>query len=157
MRTFLCTDQRCASIFEPRPSSVLTQQLSTGSMSTPSGYTNNGTTPRDRLPGYAAAGTGSGTGSGSGAVGVGVGAVPLPHAGPLSSCGFSSGSEFEPPSPRRAASASPKHTFTFRIVMKKVDSSPEALCPERHRSRIIDRYRRRDSRRKRIHDAGKSF
>ncbi|KAH8253888.1 hypothetical protein KR032_007465 [Drosophila birchii] len=151
VRTFLCTDQRCASIFEPRPSSVLTQQLSTGSMSTPSGYTNNGTMPRERFPGYAAAGTGSGTGAGVGAVG------PLPHPGPLSSCGFSSGSEFEPPSPRRAASASPKHTFTFRIVMKKVDSSPEALCPERHRSRIIDRYRRRDSRRKRIHDAGKSF
>ncbi|XP_026835782.1 serine-enriched protein isoform X3 [Drosophila erecta] len=137
VRTFLCTDQRCASIFEPRPSSVLTQQLSTGSMSTPSGYTNG--TPR--VPGAAP-----------------VGPVPLPHPGaPLSSCGFSSGSEFEPPSPRRAASASPKHTFTFRIVMKKVDSSPEALCPERHRSRIIDRYRRRDSRRKRIHDAGKSF
>ncbi|KAH8284627.1 hypothetical protein KR018_008619 [Drosophila ironensis] len=136
VRTFLCTDQRCASIFEPRPSSVLTQQLSSGSMSTPSGYTNG--TPR--VPGAA-----------SGAVG------PQPHPGPLSSCGFSSGSEFEPPSPRRAASASPKHTFTFRIVMKKVDSSPEALCPERHRSRIIDRYRRRDSRRKRIHDAGKSF
>jgi len=137
VRTFLCTDQRCASIFEPRPSSVLTQQLSTGSMSTPSGYTNG--TPR--IPGAAP-----------------VGPVPLPHpSAPLSSCGFSSGSEFEPPSPRRAASASPKHTFTFRIVMKKVDSSPEALCPERHRSRIIDRYRRRDSRRKRIHDAGKSF
>ncbi|XP_052838653.1 LOW QUALITY PROTEIN: serine-enriched protein [Drosophila gunungcola] len=140
VRTFLCTDQRCASIFEPRPSSVLTQQLSTGSMSTPSGYTNG--TPR-----------------------VLFGPVPLAHPGPLSSTcgggggggGFSSGSEFEPPSPRRAASASPKHTFTFRIVMKKVDSSPEALCPERHRSRIIDRYRRRDSRRKRIHDAGKSF
>lgn len=136
VRTFLCTDQRCASIFEPRPSSVLTQQLSTGSMSTPSGYTNG--TPR--VPGAVPSGP-----------------VPLPHPGPLSSCGFSSGSEFEPPSPRRAASASPKHTFTFRIVMKKVDSSPEALCPERHRSRIIDRYRRRDSRRKRIHDAGKSF
>ncbi|KAH8372848.1 hypothetical protein KR009_006576 [Drosophila setifemur] len=137
VRTFLCTDQRCASIFEPRPSSVLTQQLSSGSMSTPSGYTNGNA---QRIPGAA-----SGT------------PHPLPHPGPLSSGGFSSGSEFEPPSPRRAASASPKHTFTFRIVMKKVDSSPEALCPERHRSRIIDRYRRRDSRRKRIHDAGKSF
>ncbi|XP_034653790.1 serine-enriched protein isoform X4 [Drosophila subobscura] len=139
VKTFLCTDQRCASIFEPRPSSVLTQQLSTGSMSTPSGYTNG--TPRipsSNVPG----------------------AVPPAAAlppGQLHSCGFSSGSEFEPPSPRRAASASPKHTFTFRIVMKKVDSSPEALCPERHRSRIIDRYRRRDSRRKRIHEAGKSF
>ncbi|XP_026841772.1 serine-enriched protein isoform X3 [Drosophila persimilis] len=137
VKTFLCTDQRCASIFEPRPSSVLTQQLSTGSMSTPSGYTNG--TPR--IPST-------------------VGTVPtaaMPPGGQLHSCGFSSGSEFEPPSPRRAASASPKHTFTFRIVMKKVDSSPEALCPERHRSRIIDRYRRRDSRRKRIHEAGKSF
>lgn len=123
VKTFLCTDQRCASIFEPRPSSVLTQQLSTGSMSTPSGY-------------------GNGT--------------PCPVVGSVAA-GFSSGSEFEPPSPRRAASASPKHTFTFRIVMKKVDSSPEALCTERHRSRIFDRYRRRDSRRKRIHEAGKSF
>ncbi|XP_054738429.1 serine-enriched protein isoform X1 [Anastrepha obliqua] len=123
VKTFLCTDQHCASIFEPRPSSVLTQQLSTGSMSTPSGY---------------------GNGTPCAIVGGAVG-------------GFSSGSEFEPPSPRRAASASPKHTFTFRIVLKKVDSSPEALCPERHRSRIFDRYRRRDSRRKRIHDAGKSF
>lgn len=125
VKTFLCTDQRCASIFEPRPSSVLTQQFSTGSMSTPSGYANG--TPRALS-----------------AVGSSVGG------------GFSSGSEFEPPSPRRAASASPKHTFTFRIVLKKVDSSPEALCPERHRSRIIDRYRRRDSRRRRLQTTGKS-
>ncbi|XP_067626532.1 serine-enriched protein isoform X3 [Eurosta solidaginis] len=123
VKTFLCTDQRCASIFEPRPSSVLTQQLSTGSMSTPSGYGNG---------------------------------IPYPVVGGAAG-GFSSGSEFEPPSPRRAASASPKHTFTFRIVLKKVDSSPEDLCTERHRSRIFDRYRRRDSRRKRIYDGGKSF
>ncbi|KAM7345455.1 speckle type BTB/POZ protein [Cochliomyia hominivorax] len=127
VKTFLCTDQRCASIFEPRPSSVLTQQFSTGSMSTPSGYANG--TPR-------ALSTAGGSISGFG--------------------GFSSGSEFEPPSPRRATSASPKHTFTFRIVLKKVDSSPEALCPERHRSRIIDRYRRRDSRRRRLQTVGKS-
>lgn len=127
VKTFLCTDKRCASIFEPRPTSALTQQLSTGSMSTPSGCGNG--TPRVVM---------SSSTSGAG-------------------CGFSSGSEFEPPSPRRAASASPKHTFTFRIVMKKVDSSPEALCPEKHRSRMIDRYRRRDSRRKRLHDVGKSF
>lgn len=127
VKTFLCTDQRCASIFEPRPSSVLTQQFSTGSMSTPSGYANG--TPRAL----------SNTGGGSFGFG-----------------GFSSGSEFDPPSPRRATSASPKHTFTFRIVLKKVDSSPEALCPERHRSRIIDRYRRRDSRRRRLQTVGKS-
>ncbi|KAL7738353.1 hypothetical protein ACLKA6_006673 [Drosophila palustris] len=159
VKTFLCTDLRCASIFEPRPSSVLTQQLSTGSMSTPSasGYS------APRVPATMGSGAvappsgGAGVGVGI-AVGVGVGVGGVPHANAsLGSCGFSSGSEFEPPSPRRAASASPKHTFTFRIVMKKVDSSPEALCPERHRSRIIDRYRRRDSRRKRIHDAGKSF
>lgn len=99
---------------------------------------------------------GGGGGGGAGAGGAGVFGIHHANAS-LGSCGFSSGSEFEPPSPRRAASASPKHTFTFRIVMKKVDSSPEALCPERHRSRIIDRYRRRDSRRKRLHDAGKSF
>lgn len=162
VKTFLCTDLRCASIFEPRPSSVLTQQLSTGSMSTPSA---SGGYSAPRVPVIVGVPTSASTS---------VAAVPsIPAAtGPsscfsyaqshhanasLGSCGFSSGSEFEPPSPRRAASASPKHTFTFRIVMKKVDSSPEALCPERHRSRIIDRYRRRDSRRKRIHDAGKSF
>ncbi|EDW60210.1 serine-enriched protein isoform X3 [Drosophila virilis] len=156
VKTFLCTDVRCASIFEPRPSSVLTQQLSTGSMSTPSasGYTN---APRiSSAMGAPLPAIGVGVGAGVG-VGVTVG-VGITHANASrGSCGFSSGSEFEPPSPRRAASASPKHTFTFRIVMKKVDSSPEALCPERHRSRIIDRYRRRDSRRKRIQDAGKSF
>lgn len=73
---------------------------------------------------------------------------------------LTSSSEFEPPSPRRAASASPKHTFTFRIVLKKVDSSPDALCPssERRRSKDrTDRIRRRDSRKKRFWEAGKSF
>ncbi|XP_055706516.1 serine-enriched protein-like [Phlebotomus papatasi] len=70
----------------------------------------------------------------------------------------SSGSEFEPPSPRRASSVSPKHTFTFRIVLKKVESSPDDLCPTREprRSRV-DRHKRRDSRRKRLMDTGKSF
>ncbi|XP_023160651.1 serine-enriched protein isoform X2 [Drosophila hydei] len=158
VKTFLCTDLRCASIFEPRPSSVLTQQLSTGSMSTPSASASvSGYTNAPRIPsalGGMAAMPAIGVGVGVG-IPVGIGIAPANAS--LGSCGFSSGSEFEPPSPRRAASASPKHTFTFRIVMKKVDSSPEALCPERHRSRIIDRYRRRDSRRKRIHDAGKSF
>lgn len=80
----------------------------------------------------------------------------------------SSGSEFEGPSPRRALSASPKHTFTFRIVMKKVESSPEDLCPcpstaERRQTRTHqrERHRRGDSRRRknRFSDigAGKSF
>lgn len=106
-RAFLCTDQRCTSIFEPRPGRVLA------------------TTSSQLMPG-----------------------------GPASS------GEFEPPSPRRAASASPKHTFTFRIVLKKVDSSPDAICPsaERRRSRERnERLRRRDSRKKRLMDAGKSF
>lgn len=101
-RSFLCTDQRCSSIFEPRPGRS------------------------DSL-----------------------------CVGPPSSS-----SEFEPPSPRRAASASPKHTFTFRIVMKKMDSSPDAICPsaERRRSRERnERLRRRDSRKKRLMDVGKSF
>lgn len=100
VRTFLCTDQRCSAIFEPRPGRTTSQFL---------GQTTN---------------------------------------------------EFEPPSPRRAASASPKHTFTFRIVLKKVDSSPDAICPstERRRSRDrTDRLRRRDSRKKRLMDAAKSF
>lgn len=81
----------------------------------------------------------------------------------LSTTDTSSGSEFEGPSPRRALSASPKHTFTFRIVMKKVESSPEELCStslhgprhQRERERI-----RRDSRRRksRLNDnKGKSF
>uniref|UniRef100_A0A1B0ADD3 BTB domain-containing protein n=1 Tax=Glossina pallidipes TaxID=7398 RepID=A0A1B0ADD3_GLOPL len=127
VKTFLCTDQRCANIFEPRPSSILTQQFSTGSMSTPTGYAS------------------------------GVSKV-VSIAGSGGSAGVSSSSEFEPPSPRRATSASPKHTFTFRIVLKKVDSLPETLFNERHRSRIIERYRRRDSRRKRLQEtAGKSF
>ncbi|KAL9912709.1 speckle type BTB/POZ protein isoform 4-T10 [Glossina fuscipes fuscipes] len=127
VKTFLCTDQRCANIFEPRPSSILTQQFSTGSMSTPTGYAS------------------------------GISKV-VSIAGSGGSAGVSSSSEFEPPSPRRATSASPKHTFTFRIVLKKVDSLPETLFNERHRSRIIERYRRRDSRRKRLQEtAGKSF
>lgn len=83
----------------------------------------------------------------------------------LSTTDTSSGSEFEGPSPRRALSASPKHTFTFRIVMKKVESSPDDLCAtsaERHGSRHQrERERlRRDSRRKksRLNDnKGKSF
>lgn len=108
VRTFLCTDQRCASIFEPRPCTGTTSFLG------------------------------------------GVGSGPNQT---------SSGSEFEPPSPRRAASASPKHTFTFRIVLKKVDSSPDAICPsaERRSRDRSDRFKRRDSRRKRLADAGKSF
>lgn len=73
---------------------------------------------------------------------------------------LTSSSEFEPPSPRRAASASPKHTFTFRIVLKKVDSSPDAICPSADRRRSKDRserLRRRDSRKKRFWETGKSF
>lgn len=97
---FLCTDKRCASIFEPRPARLSSTHLDT-----------------------------------------------------------SSGSEFEPPSPRRAASASPKHTFTFRIVLKKVDSSPDAICPsaERRNREKIDKHKRRDSRRKKLLEIGKSF
>lgn len=98
---FLCTDKRCASIFEPRPARLSSTHLDT-----------------------------------------------------------SSGSEFEPPSPRRAASASPKHTFTFRIVLKKVDSSPDAICPSAER-RIardkLEKNKRRDSRRKKLLEIGKSF
>lgn len=73
----------------------------------------------------------------------------------LSTTDTSSGSEFEAPSPRRALSASPKHTFTFRIVMKKVESSPDDLCA-RHQS---ERSRRDSRRRKsRLNDGkGKSF
>lgn len=100
-RSFLCTDQRCASIFEPRPGRMTASQLL-----------------------------------------------------------LSNPNEFEPPSPRRAASASPKHTFTFRIVLKKVDSSPDAICPSAERRRSRDRnerLRRRDSRKKRMLDSGKSF
>lgn len=103
-RAFICTDQRCASIFEPRP-----------------------------YPNYSTS---------------------------YLSSHLTSSSEFEPPSPRRAASASPKHTFTFRIVLKKVDSSPETLCQttERRRSKDrTDRIRRRDSRKKRFWETGKSF
>lgn len=103
-RAFICTDQRCAAIFEPRP-----------------------------CPNYSTS---------------------------YLSSHLTSSSEFEPPSPRRAASASPKHTFTFRIVLKKVDSSPDAICPssERRRSKDrTDRIRRRDSRKKRFWETGKSF
>lgn len=102
-RSFLCTDQRCAAIFEPRPGRIVSPFL-----------------------GHASSHT----------------------------C------EFEPPSPRRAASASPKHTFTFRIVLKKVDSSPDAICPSAERRRSRDRQerlKRRDSRKKRLMDTGKSF
>jgi hypothetical protein len=79
----------------------------------------------------------------------------------LSTTDTSSGSEFEGPSPRRALSASPKHTFTFRIVMKKVESSPEDLCiggDERHGSRHQrerERLRRDSRRRKSRLDSGK--
>lgn len=83
----------------------------------------------------------------------------------LSTTDTSSGSEFEGPTPRRALSASPKHTFTFRIVMKKVESSPEDLCTgmdERQGSRYQrERERlRRDSRRRKSRldsSKGKSF
>jgi hypothetical protein len=84
----------------------------------------------------------------------------------LNTTDTSSGSEFEAPSPRRALSASPKHTFTFRIVMKKVESSPEDLCfsncAERQCARQTrERERqRRDSRRRksRLNEGkGKSF
>uniref|UniRef100_A0A182QS62 BTB domain-containing protein n=1 Tax=Anopheles farauti TaxID=69004 RepID=A0A182QS62_9DIPT len=114
---FLCTDKRCAAIFEPRPTS---------------------------------GGVGGASSSGG---------APAR----LSSCYLdtSSGSEFEPPSPRRAASASPKHTFTFRIVLKKVDSSPDAICPSAERRQLRDkaetRHKRRDSRRKKLLEIGKSF
>lgn len=103
-RAFICTDQRCASLFEPRP-------------------------------------------------------CPYYSTSYLSS-NFTSSSEFDPPSPRRAASASPKHTFTFRIVLKKVDSSPDTLYPSTERRRSKDRterIRRRDSRKKRFWETGKIF
>lgn len=96
-QTFLCLDNRCSSIFEPRPSRTSSPYLGQG---------------------------------------------------------YSSGGEFDPPSPRRAASASPKHSFTFRIVMKKVDSSPDAICPSVER-RI--RNKKRDSKKRRKLDTGKSF
>lgn len=97
----LCTDKRCAQIFEPRPTRTNSSFLG----------------PQDT----------------------------------------SSGSEFEPPSPRRAASASPKHTFTFRIVLKKVESSPDDICPTSERRSRDSRHRRRDSRKKRLFETGKSF
>jgi hypothetical protein len=82
----------------------------------------------------------------------------------LNTTDTSSGSEFEAtPSPRRALSASPKHTFTFRIVMKKVESSPDDLCPSDRPSRYREQRdrNRRDSRRRKpklgTNMAGKSF
>lgn len=80
----------------------------------------------------------------------------------LSTTDTSSGSEFETPSPRRALSASPKHTFTFRIVMKKVESSPDDLCAagDLYGARHQRERNRRDSRRRksRLNDGkGKSF
>lgn len=66
---------------------------------------------------------------------------------------MSSGSEFEFTTPRRSLSASPKHTFTFRIVMKKVESSPEDLCSETRQGLRLHRERerlRRDSRRRKL-------
>lgn len=79
----------------------------------------------------------------------------------LNTTDTSSGSEFEAPSPRRALSASPKHTFTFRIVMKKVESSPEDLCVADYNERHNIRHQReRQSRRRksRMHEnKGKSF
>lgn len=78
----------------------------------------------------------------------------------LSTTDTSSGSEFEGPSPRRALSASPKHSFTFRIVMKKVESSPEELGVSGQRHQRERERMRRDSRRRksRLNDnKGKSF
>lgn len=79
----------------------------------------------------------------------------------LNTTDTSSGSEFEAPSPRRALSASPKHTFTFRIVMKKVESSPEDLCGTNYHERHnLRQQRERQSRRRksRMHEnKGKSF
>lgn len=79
----------------------------------------------------------------------------------LSTTDTSSGSEFEAPSPRRALSASPKHTFTFRIVMKKVESSPDELCATSvHGARHQRDRLRRDSRRRKSRlneNKGKSF
>lgn len=89
--------------------------------------------------------------------------APANNSQLLNTTDTSSGSEFEAPSPRRALSASPKHTFTFRIVMKKVESSPEDLCiggTERQGSRQQRDRLRRDSRRRksRLNDnKGKSF
>lgn len=106
-KSFLCTDKRCESIFEPRPS------LRTMNSGVDSGMS------------------------------------------VLSSSG-----EFDPPSPRRCSSVSPQHMFTFKIVMKKVDSMPHAastsrknsenlvVSNERRRSRTLEKLRRRDSRKK---------
>lgn len=106
-KSFLCTDKRCESIFEPRPS------LKTINSGVDSGMS------------------------------------------VLSSSG-----EFDPPSPRRCSSVSPQHMFTFKIVMKKVDSMPHpapgsrknsetlVVSNERRRSRTLEKLRRRDSRKK---------
>lgn len=79
----------------------------------------------------------------------------------LNTTDTSSGSEFEAPSPRRALSASPKHTFTFRIVMKKVESSPEDLClASIHERHNVRQQRERQSRRRKTRmqeNKGKSF
>lgn len=126
-RTFLCTDKRCASIFEPRP--LLQQQQPYHQQQHQQHFQQRTST-----------------------------ISPSPHCLGLSDNNYSSGSEFEPPSPRRAASASPKHTFTFRIVLKKVDSSPDAICPSQERNKINrDKQRKRDSRKKRLLETGKSF
>lgn len=100
----LCTDKRCAQIFEPRPARTTSPFLNANDTSSGSEF-----------------------------------------------------DHFDPPSPRRAVSASPKHTFTFRIVLKKVESSPDAICPERRSRDRYDRHRRRDSRKKRLLEQGKSF
>lgn len=75
---------------------------------------------------------------------------------------LSSSGEFDPPSPRRCSSVSPKHMFMFKIVMKKVDSMPHeaagsrknsenlGVSNERRRSRTLEKLRRRDSRKKRF-------
>lgn len=117
-KTFLCIDQRCNAIFEPRKSSQQRTLVSASAKPSPSKNTNQ----------------------------------------LLNTTDTSSGSEFESPSPRRALSASPKHTFTFRIVMKKVESSPDDLCgSSHHRERERNR---RDSRRRKLRlgdGKGKSF
>ncbi len=83
----------------------------------------------------------------------------LTNANQLLNTDTSSGSEFEAPSPRRALSASPKHTFTFRIIlMKKVESSPEDLCGTYGERQSKRNQRERQSRRKsRLDNKGKSF
>ncbi|XP_055383836.1 serine-enriched protein-like [Condylostylus longicornis] len=155
--TFLCTDKRCSSIFEPR-TTVQTTILTTVGTTT-----------------IAPVATSTISSSTTLLSGVGLNIVPVTSPGLITIPNNNtligrSGSrpgcmstlefaEFEPPSPRRAASASPKHTFTFRIVLKKVDSSPDAICPSaERRGRNLDRHKKhRDSRRQRLSNAGKSF